>query len=155
MNDHCLHSVTYCTPWLCQNLSMTQGGLAIFWPKEGKLCGFGTDNGEGVQNTQKLTDVKDVKVTQEDSQGTNMEQLKEDKIREGLSTPAPNLISRVTVFSTEFWYHPMVSVPIRALLLNSEYSVNVAMSFLLQAHRGQTLNIVPSAGRDLGSIFTA
>ena len=66
------------------------------------MCGFGTDKGEGVQNTQKLTDVKDVKVTQEDSQGTNMGQLKEDKIREGLSNPAPNLISSVPIFSTEF-----------------------------------------------------
>ena len=58
--------------------------------------------GSGVQIPQNLTDVKEVKVTQEDSQGTNMEELKEDKIREGLSNLAPNLISSVPVFSTEF-----------------------------------------------------
>ena len=66
------------------------------------MCGFGTDKGEGVQNTQKLTDVKDVKVTQEDSQGTNMEQLKEEKLWEGLSHLAQNLISSVPVFAPEF-----------------------------------------------------
>ena len=33
--------------------------------------------------------------------------------------------------------------------------MNVVMSFSLQAHRGQTSNIVPSAGRDYGSILTA
>ena len=49
-----------------------------------------------------------------------MEQLKEDKIREGLSNPAPNFILSVPVFSTEFLYHPLVTVPIIVLLLNSE-----------------------------------
>ena len=58
--------------------------------------------GSGVQNPQNLTDVKEVKVTQEDSQGTNMEELKEDNIRKGLSNLALNLISSVPVFSTEF-----------------------------------------------------
>ena len=33
--------------------------------------------------------------------------------------------------------------------------MNVVLSFSFEAHRGQTSNIVPSAGRDEGPILTA
>ena len=58
-NYFCIHNIPVdglkkCTIRGHSQMTSEERGLANFWPKEGRLRGFSTDKGEGVQNPKKI-----------------------------------------------------------------------------------------------------